>query len=67
MGPVMDKPFTHLRNETHRVISILARAVGTAPEGPGTANSLISLIGEQSSESGYKLSSRHFFGNSEGL
>lgn len=23
-GPVMDKPFTHLRNETHRAISILA-------------------------------------------
>lgn len=66
-GPVMDKPFTHLRNKTHRVISILARAVSTAPGGPGSAKSLISLIREQSSESGYKFSSRHFFGNSEGL
>ena len=61
-GPVMDKPFTHLRNETHRAISILARATGTAPQGPGTANSLISLIGEQSTESGYKFSSSTFLG-----
>lgn len=66
-GPVMEEPSTHLRNITHGVVSILAQAVGTAPGGPGSANSLISLIGEQSSESGYKFSSRCFFGNSEGL
>lgn len=52
--------------QPHGVLSALARAVGTAPGGPGCANSLISLIGEQSSESGYKFSSRHFFGKSQG-
>lgn len=65
-GPVMDRTLTHLRSETHRgIFLILARAAGTAPGGPGSAHSLISLMGEQSAESGYKFSSRHFFGNSE--
>lgn len=65
-GAVVDRTLTHLRNETHRgAVPILARVVGTAPGGPGSAQSLIGLMGEQSAESGYKFSSRHFFGNSE--
>lgn len=65
-GAVVDRTLTHLRNETHRgAVPILARVVGTAPGGPGSAHPLIGLMGEQSAESGYKFSSRHFFGNSE--
>lgn len=36
-GPGTDQPFTSLGNKTHGVLSILARAVGTAPGGPGSA------------------------------
>lgn len=61
-----DQPFTSLRNRTRGVFCILARAVGTVPGGAGSADSVVRLIGGQSSESGDKFSARHFFGNSEG-